>query len=55
VLVEVGSEAAEELGHHLSKEYPLCFADISFEDVISMWREAISIEWSEPLKLDSLG
>jgi len=46
VPVEVGPEAAEELDRHLGKEYPPCFADISFEDVISMWREAISTESS---------
>ena len=32
-------KSAEELRHHLEKEYPVCF-----EDVISMWKEAISTE-----------
>jgi len=46
VPVEVEPEAAEELGRHLGKEYPPCFEDIPFEDVISMWREAVSTESS---------
>lgn len=41
VPVELEPEAAKELRRHLGNKYPPCF-----EDVISMWREAISIESS---------
>jgi len=36
---ELGPKSAEELRHQLEKVYP-----VDFEDVISMWREAISTE-----------
>ncbi len=36
---DLGPEDNEELGHHLEKEYPS-----DFEDIVYMWREAISTE-----------
>jgi len=39
VVKELGPKSAEKLRHRLEKVYP-----VDFEDVISMWREAISTE-----------